>query len=516
MQTIMTASGQPDIDEVIGDIKGYEVIDIVEYKNKLMDAIEKHVPDILVVGENLGGKEPLSSLLLKIKMTYPSIRIIYFCGELDYKDVVKNNTVGNLAYLGVYDIISVSNIAAEGIELIIKTPRTKESIEELIPRVRDSSLSLRKRKMVNVLFSEEKILGEDGQIIPNLHLFMSPKGGTGSSFVAFNTAIAIAKNGITKDGKKPRVCLVDFDLQGYGLGSFLNIRKKDMNLMDIAQDLKSIINEDGEINTDEENMHRVVDKIRKSVKTVEGVDIITGHDKNYEQSDMHKLRAPEISFILEILETEYEIIIADVKTDIEYTNLYPLLYLSRNIYAVLDMNYNTLCSNSSFKPYFESLGVDHKFKYVLNQYFDHKDLLLRASDIEKEGNIEFLSKIPKLTSIDFLNYLYKGDSVFSYNDDHYNFIQQSFLILADDLWRIQNAEILKKKMEVLDKKFNNKIDKEIEDRNKFFYERINFFDKISEIMLQKTEKRTEDDEKKKTLFFLKIFSKDKNTEDKKD
>lgn len=526
MQTILAASGQYDLDEELRNFKDFEVIGTVEYKAELLKKLEEQVPDILVIGENIGGKEPLSTLLLVVKSKYPNLRIIYFAGELDYKDTVKLNTLGNLVSLGVYDIILESSIAISAIEFILKNPKSKDSVEYLIGKIKDSSYPISKAKRnIQIMYSEESLILEDGEILPNLHVFLSSSGGAGSSFLALNTAIAIAKNGISKEeGTKPNVCLIDLDLESYSIGVFTGATKEKINLMTIAQDLKRVINsENGEVKCDDTTLQFTIDNLKKCGKQYEGITVISGHDQNYIGGDNERLTPTELSFILDILTEKYDIVIADVKSDIEYNVLFPILFRARNIYNVIELNYASIARDKHFHSYFfDEIGIGYKFKYVLNKYVVHKDLLLKLNDLENHLDYQFVSTIPRMRDIDMLNYEYSGKSIFKFKPYLSDFIEASLYILADDIWRIHDIKKYNKKVQIMHKQLEADIEKIKEDEDKFFYEKANFF-KFMKVKPSDIEDEDENEvshvENKKKGFdiskMIKLFKEKKESLDKK-
>ena len=83
VKRVIAASGQRDIDELIEHF-GYDVVEIVQYRKYLLEKCRELSPDILVVGDNIGGREPLAPILLKIRLKCPNTRIIYW--DIDFND----------------------------------------------------------------------------------------------------------------------------------------------------------------------------------------------------------------------------------------------------------------------------------------------------------------------------------------------------------------------------------------------------------------------------------------------
>lgn len=501
MKKLLIATGQSDIDELIKKLSKYDNVGIVEYKHDLNRVVNETSPDILVVGENLGGKEALCPILIKIKTDFPDIRIIYIAGALDYKDEIKINFLGTLVHLGVYDMIFESSISSTAIDFLLNTPQTKDSVEFLELKVKDSSFKNKKQRPIEVTFPEDMVLGENGQIIKNLYTFVSPKGGVGKSFVAFNTAVAIANNGLPDPdtGKKPTVCYLDFDLSGFNIGNIYKCRKKEGNLLEVAENLDSVIKESGEIKCDDNKLQSVIDLIKKSGKTVHGVTVFTGDDRKYKAGDSKSLSSDKISFIIENLQTEYDVIIADVNDNVEYDQVFAPLFLARNIYMVTDMDFNALSNDRNFYPFLKELSVSPKIKYVLNKYIDHPSLNLRASLIESELGYEFISKIPKLNDIDMLNAIYSGTCIMNEEDDKFYYFKQCIGLVANDIWLIKDGHKIKARIKTMEKELIAAEEHQMLLDSKLFADKKELLAKITEKIKGSEESILEEDEKEKNL-----------------
>lgn len=499
MKKLLTATGQTDLDELVLRLSKYENLGSVEYKKDLSKIVSEQNPDILVVGENLGGKEPLAPILIKMKTDFPNIRIIYLAGNLDYKDEIKVNFLGTLVHLGVYDMVFESTISSSAIDFLLKTPQTKDFVEHLETKVKDSSYSNKKHKPIEVTFPEDMVLGENGQIIKNLYTFISPKGGVGKSFIAFNTAIDIANNGLPDPdtGKKPTVCFLDLDLSGFNVGNVYNCRKKDGNLLEISETLKSVINDSGEIICDDNKLQSAIDLIKKAGKNIHGVTVYSGDERKYKDGDSKQLTSNQISFILENLQSEYDVIIVDVNDNVEYDQVYAPLFLSRNLYMVMDMDYNSICNERNFYPYLKDLSISPKIKYILNKYIDHPSLALRASTIESELGYEFISKVPKLNDIDMLNAIYSGICIMNEEDDKFYYFKQCIGLIANDIWLTKDGHKIKARIKSMEKELIAEEESRISLENKLFADQKEILEKISEKIKGNEDKILEEDELKK-------------------
>ena len=106
MQTykIVTATGFPSLDRNLAGKEGVQIVGNCYFKSDIMQTVESQNPDILLVTDRLSGDENIISLMLETKRTYPDLRILYFAGQLNTRDMSRVDALGTLVLIGIYDI----------------------------------------------------------------------------------------------------------------------------------------------------------------------------------------------------------------------------------------------------------------------------------------------------------------------------------------------------------------------------------------------------------------------------
>lgn len=118
---ILFAINHKNAEELITDyIKpDYVVVDTVLYRDAILEAIEKTGADTLLVRESLAGSINFETLLNRIRVEYPDVRIIVICVQRPKKDPFLQKLVN----LGIYDIINSDSPNVKEIASYIVTPR---------------------------------------------------------------------------------------------------------------------------------------------------------------------------------------------------------------------------------------------------------------------------------------------------------------------------------------------------------------------------------------------------------
>ena len=223
MTKVLLASGMSGLDDAISKIEGYDFIEAtVSYKKDIVEAYINFRPDVIIVTERLSGQEILSGILISLKQKYPAVRIIYLAGEINMADVNRVAKLGAMVMAGIYDIVAERVINKSIIEDILRNPKTLSEVEYLLKyfadRKKDNEASFEYREEV-----EEAV--ESTNSYNNVYMISSIKPGCGKSFVSTNVATAIAKFGEKKDGRPPRVALLEADLQTLSVGTLLSIEE---------------------------------------------------------------------------------------------------------------------------------------------------------------------------------------------------------------------------------------------------------------------------------------------------
>ncbi|MGO0862453.1 AAA family ATPase, partial [Clostridioides difficile] len=171
-------------------------------------------------------------LLLTIKREYPKLRIIFLAGEVDEKNKEKYKELAVLVKAGIYDILHKKSIKPREIVHLIENPNTRKQVEYLLKYEKD-----------NVIYEDEIVEIEEEKEVKdlekegykNVYVISSIKPGTGKSFLSTNIATNIAKYGRNKDGSRPKVAIVESDLQNLSVGTLLQIEDNNKNLKNVME-----------------------------------------------------------------------------------------------------------------------------------------------------------------------------------------------------------------------------------------------------------------------------------------
>ena len=149
----------------------------------------------------------------------------------------------------------------EVIDNLIKNPKQEAAVSFLAKNILNSASPAEFVKDDEILSG----LSDAGKMIKgtmdNVYVFTSIKPGTGKSFLSVNTACAIAAYGKVKDsGEKPKVALIEADLQTLSIGTILDIKEDKKKNMKSAMEAISTIFDKGNMIGDD-NSVMLVNKV---------------------------------------------------------------------------------------------------------------------------------------------------------------------------------------------------------------------------------------------------------------
>lgn len=98
----------------------YLAVGAVMYKEAILEQIAETGADTLLIRETLPGSSSLETLLKRVRVEYPEVRIIVICSERQKNDTFLQVLVG----MGIYDIINSDKPTLTDIISYIRTPRT--------------------------------------------------------------------------------------------------------------------------------------------------------------------------------------------------------------------------------------------------------------------------------------------------------------------------------------------------------------------------------------------------------
>lgn len=453
-QTIITASGQDFMDAVIAQFEEFEVVANVDYREDLYEACKTLSPDIVVVSDNIGGKISLNKTLIKIKVAFPNIRIVYFYGKVDLSDTIGLNSLNMLIASGIYDIITESAIEVELIRFVLNNPRTIENVDYLEAKNMESIYG--KRKSNVTITQSDNDLVVDSSIYQNLSTFMSTKGGSGKTFLLSNIAVAIANSGInTLKGVKPRIGIIDLDLASFGITNVFGTENKEKNIIRASIEAQKIIKEDGTLNDNKSLKKQVIDDIKKMFvpsSKYSNIFVLGGPERNFYENDSSEFRSSDIVFIIEAVIDDFDILLVDMNSDCEFTKVYPLFSMSKDIYSVLEMNFKAFKAQTRQEEHLNDYLSSKKIKYIFNKKIVSEEITVGVKDIEKSLDYSFLAKVPYVSPEEIFIADFNRDFIVNRNKKALLETRYEIFKIANDIWPIRNFDKLAQKMESM---FNN-------------------------------------------------------------
>jgi len=449
MKKIIVASGNSKVDDAVRQFQGYEVATSVEYKTELMQACHTHNPDILMVGEGLAGQESLMQYMLQLVKDFPNLRIVYLAGNVDLRDEHKVNSLGILVMAGVYDIVHERKITLPSLKNLLDNPKTAEQMTYLTKRVKDSSKA-KKESYIEFEIPEEEDKEEEEDVYKNLFVVSSIKPGTGKSFLSTNLATAIANNGVeTKDGRRPKVALIEADLQNLSVGTLLQIEDDKKHLKAVIDKVNTIINENGNLHASLKETEKVNDYIRSCFKPyyrAKNLEALVGSQLTF--AEIENVKPYHYVYLIDAIIDQYDVVIIDSNSSLTHVTTYPLLHMAKNCYYVLNLDFNNVRNNVRYKDILNEIGIGQKVKYVLNEDItqDSEDgssgqeleELIFSADHLDDSDFKLEARIPTIPKTVFLNRLYEGTPVVLDDKKYTLKARYELMKVANQIWPIKN------------------------------------------------------------------------------
>lgn len=448
MKRIIVASGNSTIDVEIRKFEGYDVVRAIEYKNELVDACLKHEPDILMLGEGLAGQESLMQIMLQLVKDLPNLRIVYLAGHVDLRDEHKVNALGILVMAGVNDIVHERKIGLQSLKNLLDNPKTPEQMSYLTKRVKDHSAKGKKDHLIEFEIPEEENDSEE-DVYKNLYVVSSIKPGTGKSFLSTNLATAIATYGVEKDGRKPRVALIEADLQNLSVGTLLQIEDDKKHLKSVIDKVNTIINENGNLTGSMEETEKANDFIRSCFKPYyrsKNLEALVGSQLTF--AEIENVKPYHYIYLIDAIIDQYDVVIVDSNSSLTHVTTYPLLHMAKSCYYVLNLDFNNVRNNVRYKDILNEMGIGQKVRYVLNEdiseqsefhNFGHElEELIFTADHLDDSDFKLEARIPTIPKTVFLNRLYEGTPVVLDDKKYTLKARYELMKVANQIWPIKN------------------------------------------------------------------------------
>jgi Flp pilus assembly CpaE family ATPase len=366
-QTIVLATNHKDIDGWVEHTLSsvVDVTGLAQLTDHVLEAVQEKQPDLLLLNRFLPGKVAIEKVLMALRQKSPATRIILLMGP----DDEKAEDVRNLAIsLGVYDL-ALGKLAATVLESFIRTPN------------RYADVAPYHTKLFPVKGMEQNV-GEEAKnastlqvFHPKLVAFWSPKGGTGATTLAVNTAVQSAmQTGFS-------VSLLDFHLYHPHISTHLGLADEEKG---IASLLKKRVNP-----LDEKGVARFLTRKHK-------VDILQGlvHDPELVQEVTESL----VSSLLQVCKQSYGITVVDVAPNVDEVTTFLSLKLANMIYVVIDQDLAAIEDAARSIHMLERLGIVRtRLRLVVNRYQENG---FSVKAIEKALDVPVTLTIP----LDFAKY----------------------------------------------------------------------------------------------------------------
>lgn len=457
---LLVATGNSQIDLSIKRIREDEVVGTTLYKDELEKQCEQLNPDTLIVTEMLNGQENLTSILLKIKTKYPNLRIIYLTGEINIKNEKEVNPLALLAMAGIYDIITEKEITLNMLNKILDNPKGEKDVDFLIKATNKNINSSKEviKKIDFIIPEEYKEVDEN--IRNNLYVISSIKPGTGKSFVSVNIATAIAEYGIdTNTGKRPKVGLIEADLQNLSLGTLLGFEDdNDKNIKAAMDKIGKIVSQNGDLFGNAREIEEVNDEIKKCFipyYKVKNLKALVGSQLTFEE--VENITGYHYMYLIDAVIDDFDVLIVDTNSALTHTTTFPLLSMSKNCYYILNLDFNNVRNNLRYKETLKKMGISDKVKYILNEDISNETnsdytgvsiekLIFTADHLEDSGfNLE--ARIPVIPKTVFLNRLYEGTPIVLDENKENKQIRYEILKIANQIYPIKDFGKIQKEME---------------------------------------------------------------------
>lgn len=464
MNKILLATGHESIDNATRKLQDYEFVGSIEYKKDLLEACSYYKPDIVLVSDFLTGKESLLEEMVMVRQNHPQIRIVYVTKTLDMKNKERVNQLGMLVLSGIYDILTESKLSIQLIKNLLDNPRKKENVDYLLRNIRSTQADDVDEIQIETP-DEEEVYDVEKYGYKNVYLVSSIKPGTGKSFASTNLATTIAKYGKKKDGKAPKVGLIEADLQNLSVGTLLQIEDDKHNLKTVMEKIATIMTSDGRLIEDAskiEEVNRYIKSCFKSYYHCKNLEALVGSQLTMEE--IEDIKPYHYIYLIEAIVDEYDVIIIDTNSSLAHVTTYPLLRLSNTAYYIINLDFNNVRNNARYKETLRDLEVLDRVKYILNEDIEDNGLsndnegekLIFTSEHLSQSGFDVDVKIPLLPKNIFLNRLYEGTPVVLDNKPNTLKARLEFAKMANQIWEMENLPFLEQEYNSIDKKKEKK------------------------------------------------------------
>lgn len=463
MLKVLLATGQPKLNDIIISkilpVVDGELVGNVDSKSDLLPTAQVHSPNLIIVSKVLSGTDrTILETILELHRQLPSIRIIFLAGNIDTNNKEKMLELGSLVTAGVYDIIHEKSITKSMLIELIQNPKSREDVSYLLKYMKVNQI----HEDEIVEFDDDFEDGGDVTIngYKNVVIVSSIKPGTGKSFVSTNLATAIARFGIKKkDGTRPKVALIEGDLQNLSVGTLLGFEDDaKYNLKTVMDKIATVFDDDGHLIEDAVRVRSVNEFILNSFKpyySVGNLFALVGSQLRLEELDAIK---PEYyAYLVEVVKDSFDIVVIDTNSSLAHISTLPLLQLCHKAFYVLNLDFNNVRNNKRYQKTLQDLEVFDKVKYVVNEDIDSEYKKLLGQELIEEiqydcnaiidAGFDVTARIPEIPKEIFLNRLYEATPIILDETDYTLKARIELSKIAKEVWEVDNADWLDKEFE---------------------------------------------------------------------
>lgn len=305
----------------------WNVIAVHGGPQQVVSALGRSDPDAMVL-DAPGDATPLLAQLERVVQIYPGMQVVLL--SEDHRPELLREAMR----VGVRDVLPRT----------IDTPSLLVAVRRVLDRRRANA-------------------PHEGQVLA----FIACKGGGGATFVATNTAYALAESG-------QRVILIDLDLQWGDAELFISDRKPTTTLATLASQIERVDS---------------VFLASSLIQAHPNLGILAAPDDPVNALD---IRPEHIDVVLRLARAHYDIVIVDAGPSLDAVTVRALDYADQ-IFPVLQLNLPVVRDARRMLKAFRSLGypVD-KIKPIVNRY--EKGGPVRLEDLEQTIGVPVFKTLP--------------------------------------------------------------------------------------------------------------------------
>lgn len=475
MLKILLATGQTQLNTIIETniipVVDGNLVGTVDCKSDLLPQAQILKPNIIIISKTLSGTDKtILETILELHKMIPSIRIIFLAGNVDTNNKEKMLELGSLVASGIYDIHHEKSITKTVLIDLIQNPKQRDDVVYLLKYMKANQIN------EDEIVEFEEDIDDGGDVekygYKNVILVSSIKPGTGKSFVSTNLATDIARFGIKKkDGTRPKVALIEGDLQNLSLGTLLGFEDDDKyNLKTVMDKIATVFTPDGHLIDNPMEIKKVNDFIIKSFKSfyqVSNLFALVGSQLRLDELDA--IKAEYYAYLIEVVKDYFDVVVIDTNSSLVHVSTLPLLQLCSKAYYVINLDFNNIRNNKRYQKTLQDIGVFDKVKYIINEDIDSEYRKLIGQelleDIQYDCNaiidsgFNIVSKIPEIPKEIFLNRLYEATPIILDETEYTLKARIEISKVAKEIWDIDNYEWLDKEFYRYQEKINGIVKK---------------------------------------------------------